>query len=103
MAELRVLNTHRGTISGYFDDFAKLAAVAADRGEKAPGVYVTTNPVNPALLARSANQLPEYAKHTSSDTDVLRRRWLPIDFDAVGPTGISSTDEEHRPHGEAKR
>jgi hypothetical protein len=36
-----------------------------------------------------------YAKQTTSDSDVVRRRWLPIDFDPVRPSGISSTDVEH--------
>ena len=36
------------------------------------------------------------AKHTTSDIDIVRRRWLILDFDPVRPSGISSTDEEHR-------
>lgn len=95
VAELRILNTRRGTVSGYFDDFDKLAEAAGEWDGKAPGIYVTLNPVNPDLLARSSNHLTEYAKHTTSDADVLRRRWLPIDFDPVRPSGISSTDAEH--------
>jgi hypothetical protein len=47
------------------------------------------------LLARSANRLTEYAKHTTADVDIIARRWLLIDFDPVRPVGISSTDPEH--------
>ena len=32
---------------------------------------------------------------TTSDADILRRRWLPIDIDPLRPSGVSSTDEEH--------
>ena len=33
---------------------------------------------------------------TSSDTDMLRRRWFPVDLDPVRPSGVSSTNEEHQ-------
>jgi len=32
---------------------------------------------------------------TTGDTDITRRRWLPIDIDPVRPGGVSSTDSEH--------
>jgi hypothetical protein len=32
---------------------------------------------------------------TTSDADILRRRWLPIDIDPLRPSGVSSTNEEH--------
>lgn len=93
--ELRIPKTRRGTVSGYYDDFDKLAEDAAKWSGQAPGVYVTLNPVNPALLARSSNRLTEYAQHTTNDGDIVKRLWVPIDLDAVRPAGISSTDEEH--------
>ena len=96
VAELRVLNTRRGTISGYFDDFAKLAEVAAEWSGQAPAVYVTANPVNPALLARAVNRVKPYAKHTTAEGDIAGRRWLLFDFDAVRPAGVSATDAEHQ-------
>ncbi|HMF13204.1 MAG TPA: hypothetical protein VKE94_12895, partial [Gemmataceae bacterium] len=30
------------------------------------------------------------------DADVLRRCWLPFDFDPKRPAGVPSTDEEHK-------
>ena len=95
VAELRILNTNKRTVSGYFTDFDKLADAAAEWDGKAPGVYFTLNPLNPDLLARSSNRLTEWARVTTADTDIVRRRWLPIDCDPVRPTGISSTEEEH--------
>jgi hypothetical protein len=62
---------------------------------QAPGVYATLNPVAQELLARSVNRVVEYAKQTTSDANIIGRRWLPIDFDPVRAAGISSTDEEH--------
>ena len=58
---------------------------------------MTLNPVNPELLARTANRLRDAGKDTplTTDADVTARRWLPIDVDPMRPRGISSTDEEH--------
>ena len=85
----------RGTIAGYFDDAERLADAVLAIDGTVPGVYLTLNPCNPALLARSANRLEERAQVTTSDADILRRRWLLIDFDPVRPAGISSTKREH--------
>lgn len=101
--ELRLLRAFpRGqqfpaTMSGYFDDHDALAENAEKYSASAQGVYITLNPVNPALLARSANKLrvAEKGSPLTSDADVIWRRWLPIDLDPIRPAGISSTDEEH--------
>jgi hypothetical protein len=95
VAELRCPKTKKGTISGYYDDFAALASRAAALSGTVPGVYVTLNPVNPDLLARCVNHTDDYAKYTTTDESALFRRWLPFDFDPVRPAGISSTDAEH--------
>lgn len=85
----------RGTISGYFDNPGSLAnAVLAYDGD-VPGIYITLNPVNPALLARAANRLKERAELSAADHDITRRRWLLIYCDPVKPAGVSSTDREH--------
>jgi len=83
-----------GIVSGYFDnaeDFARAAAVLDDAGAK--GVYYTVNPVNPALIARSANRL-KVPKSTSQDPDTTVIRWLPIDLDPKRPSDISASDAE---------
>ena len=95
VGELRALHTRQATASGYFDDLGEMAKGAQSLSGKGPAVYVTLNPVNPDLLARAANQIKPYAHMTTADRDILRRRWLPVDFDAVRPAGISSTDAEH--------
>jgi AAA domain len=86
----------RGTTSGYFDDADKLAIAAAGLSGKVPAVYFTLNPVAPDLLARSANRVKDWVKSTTSDTQVVKHLWLPIDFDPRRPSDISSTDEEHQ-------
>ena len=83
--------------SGYFDS-AHINSVpeALKRLLSYRGVYVTVNPVNPDLLARAVNRIrPAGKSPTTADSDVLARRWLLIDCDAVRPTGVSSSDAEH--------
>jgi hypothetical protein len=99
--EVRVLDattrssTWEATQSGYFNDATKVVE-ALKSVRTAKGIYLTLNPVNPALLARAQNRLRKAGKGDStSDNDIKQRRWLPIDADAVRPAGISSTDEEH--------
>jgi hypothetical protein len=84
------------TAAGYFLDLDKAAQAAAvlDR-RKAGGVYLVLNEITPALLARSPEQTTDHLDQTTSDGDIIRRRWLPLDFDPSRPAGISSTDAEH--------
>jgi len=81
------------TLSGYFDSPDKLADALAPWDRQA-NLFVTLNPVNPALLARASNRIAERAEHTTSDQDVLHRDWLFVDIDPIRPSGISSTDSE---------
>jgi hypothetical protein len=97
--EVRAL-TDQFIHSGYFDDHEELvrqvSALDADPGVL--GTYFTLNEVNPALLSRRANRVKmRLGKKdaTTSDADILRRRWLPVDIDPVRPSGVSSSDEEH--------
>ena len=103
VVEVRALNASTPgyrrphTVSGYFDDFSKLVSEAARVASYASGVYITLNPVNLPLLARSANRLKAVGERDTltGDRDVLYRRWLPLDFDPVRPSGVSSSQAEH--------
>jgi hypothetical protein len=102
-AEIRVLNasmerngtitshpTYQATFAAWFDDPDDvLVAIRSIRGVSA---YITTNPLDSALLARS-NRLAKQ-KATSTDSDVRMLRNVLLDFDAKRPSGISSTDSE---------
>lgn len=94
VVELRALHGKK-TESGYFDDHDALAEEAARLDERRYQVYVTLNEINPALLARANNRLVEFPKATTSDRDVVRLRWLPLDFDPVRPSNVSSSEGEH--------
>jgi len=83
-----------GTISGFFSDAGK-AVAELSRLESWDGIYVTLNPVIPALLARRCNRLAcADTGELTTDRDIVRRRWLPMDIDAVRPAKISATDAE---------
>ena len=99
VVEVRAL-TDQYTHSGYFSDRDALirAVEPLDTDSSVHGIYVTLNEVNPALLSRRANRIKMRLgkkDSTTSDVDILRRRWLPIDIDPLRPSGVSSTDEEH--------
>jgi hypothetical protein len=99
VAELRCPDhpKRNATTAGYFDDPNKLLTAAGRLSGRCPGVFITINEVNPALLARINNRVEEYPKQTTSDgaDNIQRRRWLFIDIDPVRPAGIPATDEEH--------
>ncbi|MDQ2934073.1 MAG: DUF3631 domain-containing protein [Chloroflexota bacterium] len=81
------------TAAGWFDD-PDLLAGAVDGWDGKANVYITLNPVNPALLARASNRIQKPARATTSDRDTARRRWLLVDLDPERPAGISSTEQE---------
>jgi len=99
VVEVRAL-TDQFTHSGYFSDHNALirSVEPLDADSSVHGIYVTLNEVNPALLSRRANRIKMRLgkkDSTTSDADILRRCWLPIDIDPLRPSGVSSTDEEH--------
>ncbi len=94
VVELRAFKG-REVISGYFDGGEALARAAGGLDGRGYAVYVTLNEVDPALLARAMNHARKVHKEpTTSDHDVVRRRWLPLDFDPARPSGVSATDAE---------
>jgi hypothetical protein len=94
VVELRALAKGRKrTDAGYFDashwdDLAEYAMCLSASGD---AVYITLNPVDPQLLSRYSNRIETFAKSTTTDKDVTRRRWLLIDLDPVRPSGTSAT------------
>jgi hypothetical protein len=87
--------THK-TVSGYFDDPAKLAE-AARRIVSAKGIYFIPNSINCVLLARAANRIrPIRNEPLTADHDIDRRLYLLIDIDVIRPAGISASDSEHK-------
>jgi hypothetical protein len=99
--EIRIpkpINRRQAVISGYVDNVADFISMVEPYVEdhRAEAVYMTLNPVNPALLARSANRLKTNADTLSKDSDISHYRSLLIDIDPVRPAGISATDDERQ-------
>ena len=104
--EVRLLDKKRHlVVSGWFDDpeiMAKHVAVAARDGVGRnyrfiqDNVYWTANPVNDALLSRQPKNQLDFVSENSSDNNITRRLWLPIDIDPLRPSGVSATREERK-------
>lgn len=97
--EVRALGKMKSVQSGYFKDHTKLESIIniLDTTGEQKGIYFVLNKINPALYARRPDSLsaPREGIATTSDADIERRFWLPVDFDPTRPSEISSTDEEH--------
>lgn len=94
VTEVRILNTKKGTINGYFNESEKLAEEIQSYVGK-HDIYFSLNPVNPDLLARAKNRLQAFAKQTTTDKDIDRIEFILIDIDPLRAAGISATDAEH--------
>lgn len=93
--ELRVMvNGHIN--SGYFNDYQKLEAHALKYQKQKTQCYFTINPCKEELIARYFNRVEEYAKDTTVDRDIETRLYLPLDFDPIRASGISSTNAQHK-------
>jgi len=87
---------HEHIESGYFDYEHIDDVPKALENIFARGIYFTPNPVNPVLLARAANRMKTAHKdETTSGKDIICRRWLLIDCDAIRPAKISASEAEH--------
>lgn len=97
IVELRAPKARSGdrlaTLGGHFESGAQCAHGANALTLRAPGVYWPINPVK-TEVARARNRVT-FLPQATSDADILRRVWLPIDIDPERPTGTSSTEAEH--------
>ena len=91
--------------SGYFDNFHRMADIAYELSqEHAKGVYLTLNPVEQQLLSRARNivRVPKKGEATA-DSNILSRRWLPIDIDPTRTSNTSATEDERTSAWEVMR
>lgn len=91
--ECRILNTGKGVLSGYFNDTEKLSR-AINRYNGKYNIFFTLNELDENIVARSQNRLSVWSKHTTTDAEIIRRKWVLIDLDPVRPSGIASTSKE---------
>lgn len=94
--ELRILNTEAGVKSGYFDDLEAFADAIIENDKKYAALYVTLNPISSSDSQTVNNALSSRCTKTTSDNEIAKRIWLPIDIDPKRPSNTSSSDEEHQ-------
>ncbi len=97
MIELRAIFKGKKRVdTGYFDGdhHDEIAAEAIRLNKRGAAVYITLNEIDPQLLARTANRIEEYAQSTTTDSNVICRRWLLIDIDPQRPKDTSATAQQ---------
>lgn len=100
VVEVRALGVgpRRATWGGWFDQAPAFDQALQMLDARHPqGIYVTLNPVRPALLERRPNEVGlVQGLPLTTDADIVARRWLPIDLDPVREPGLSATEAEHQ-------
>jgi hypothetical protein len=97
IVEVRIPNIKgtKNSAAGYFDDIDKLAAAVLAWDTRAESIYITLNELKPELQDRVTNAIHENRSSLTSNDDIARRRYLPIDIDPSRPPKTSSSDEAH--------
>lgn len=84
--------------SGYFDNAEDLITALSGQELRQTNVYITLHELHEGCSARLQwNRFLNSSKlkiPTTSDNDVTRYKYIPIDLDPVRPAGISSSVEE---------
>lgn len=99
--EIRTLGRLKSNVrSGYFRDHRLLAANAEelDKSGDSKGIYVVLNEIDESLYTRSPDKITpaNIQPNLTLDQDIVRRRWLPVDFDPKRDSKTSSNEEEHQ-------
>ena len=93
--EVRILSQY-ATFSGYFKSYDNLISQLRKLGNvEGAQVYFVLNQIDDACYGRAQCEiLARKPKQTTTDHDIVRRKWVLIDFDPVRPAGVNSTAEE---------
>lgn len=91
--EIRILGKFQ--YSGYFKDFENLCKQIEPYTEMDDEqLYFVLNDIDPSCYGRQqCEKMVKSPKITTSDNDIIRRRWILCDFDPVRRSGTNSTDE----------
>lgn len=94
IVEVRILGRYQ--YSGYFKSYDNLVAAITPYVELPDEqVYFTLNTINPDCYGRQqCEKIVKSPKTTTTDTDIIRRRTVMIDFDPVRAVGVNSSFEE---------
>ena len=93
--EVRIL-ANNATFSGYFRDYDNLIRQMRSLGSvEGAQCYFVLNQIAGACYGRAqCERFIRKAKQTTTDNDIVRRRWVLIDLDPKRPAGVNSSDEE---------
>lgn len=96
LTEIRILDPEtRRTYSGYFTDVETILS-EIKRFDKC-NIYFTLNVIDPACYSREQHdKISLKPKSTTSDKEIIARKWCLIDIDVEKPADTNSTDEEKK-------
>lgn len=94
LTEIRILdNNSKRTYSGYFTDIDKI--IDNIKNYNSCNIYFTLNNIEDACYSREQHdRIVCKPKSTTSDKEILARKWILIDIDCKKPSDTNSTDEE---------
>ena len=94
LVEIRILDQEtKRSYSGYFTDIETILR-EIKRYEKC-NLYFTLNVIDPACYSREQHdRISTRPKSTTSDLEILGRKWCLIDIDCEKPSDTNSTDAE---------
>lgn len=94
LVEIRILDpTTKRSYSGYFTDVETI--LRAIKPYEHCNIYFTLNVINQACYSREQrDRISTRPKSTTSDNDIVARKWCLIDIDCEKPADTNSTDEE---------
>lgn len=94
LVEIRIIDpTVKRTYSGYFTDVETLLQEV--KKYQHANIYFTLNVIDPACYSREQHdRIVTKPKSTTSDNEIIGRKWCLIDVDCEKPSDTNSSDEE---------
>lgn len=94
LVEIRILDpATRKTYSGYFTDIETLLEAIKPYDKSA--IYFTLNVIDYACYSREQrDRISTKVKSTTSDGEIIERKWCLVDVDCEKPSDTNSSDEE---------
>ena len=94
LVEIRILDPNsKKSYSGYFTDVETI--LREIRPYENCNIYITLNVINDACYSREQHdRISTRPKSTTSDNEILARKWCLIDIDCEKPADTNSSDEE---------
>lgn len=94
LVEIRILDPNsKKSYSGYFTDIETI--LREIKPYEMCNIYFTLNIINPACYSREQHdRISTRPKSTTSDNEILARKWCLIDIDCEKPADTNSSDEE---------